>query len=405
MSTYKYQAISRSGERVSGVIEGFNELDAATRIKESCDVVLRLTQVREKDAVGILNMEIGGAHLDPKAFTVMCNQFAIILRAGIPVSRTVHLVADKTTDKTLKRMLRHVAEDVENGRNLSASFADRGGKLLPQTFVETIRAGEESGSVDKSFQSMAEHYDKQTKLRSKVRGAMAYPAFVLVLAVAVVAVLMIVVIPKLMPMFEDMGTELPAPTKVLIAVSNFFTNYWMILVIVLAALLLAWKLYGATESGRLKLARLSLKLPVLGNIGELNAASQFANSMTTMLSAGIPITKAISITAKVLDNYYISNEVGKLAAKLEEGYALGASMRESGCMPDILTDMVAVGEETGEMEETLRTIAAYYDQELQMATDAALKKLEPALLIGLAGVAGFIVISIYLAMFSMYGAL
>ena len=107
----------------------------------------------------------------------------------------------------------------------------------------------------------------------------------------------------------------------------------------------------------------------------------------------------------MLDNYYISNEVGKLAAKLEEGYALGASMRESGCMPDILTDMVAVGEETGEMEETLRTIAAYYDQELQMATDAALKKLEPALLIGLAGVAGFIVISIYLAMFSMYGAL
>ena len=146
-------------------------------------------------------------------------------------------------------------------------------------------------------------------------------------------------------------------------------------------------------------------MPVLGEIGELNAASQFANTMVTMLSAGLPLTKSISITANVLDNYYISTEIGKLATKLEEGRSLGASMREAQVMPDILVDMVAVGEETGEMESTLNTIAKFYDEELETAIAAALAKLEPTLLVGLAVIAGFIVIAVYMAMFSMYSVM
>ena len=141
---------------------------------------------------------------------------------------------------------------------------------------------------------------------------------------------------------------------------------------------------------------------MLGNIAQLNAASQFANTMTTMLASGLSMTKAISITAGVLDNYYVGNEIGRLTGRLEEGQTLGASMRDSGCMPDILVDMVAVGEETGEMEKTLDTIALYYDAELDMAIAAALAKLEPTVLIFLAVVAGFIVIAIYMSIFQMY---
>ena len=143
-------------------------------------------------------------------------------------------------------------------------------------------------------------------------------------------------------------------------------------------------------------------MPVLGNIEELNGASEFSNTLTTMLSAGLTMTRAITITARTMKNYYLSTEVGKLAVKLEEGHALGASMREANFMPDILVDMVAVGEETGELEKTLHTIAGYYDAELDMAIAAALAKLEPTLLVGLAGIAGFIVAAIYMAMFSMY---
>ena len=382
-------------------MEGFDELDAVDHIKQTCSIVLKLKEI-DPDKPGLLNMEVGGSKLNSKAFTVMCSQFSIILRAGIPIARTVHLIADKTTDKPLKKMLMKIAKDVEAGRSLAASFAEHGGKLLPTTFIETIRAGEESGNLDRSFDTMYRHYDKQTKMRGKVRGALSYPIFVLIIAVAVVVVLMVKVVPTFTSIFESYGSELPAITRLLIGISNFFRKYTIWMAAVFALLFIVYKLYGNTEKGRLNLARIQLRLPVLGNIAQLNAASQFANTMTTMLASGLSMTKAISITAGVLDNYYVGNEIGRLTGRLEEGQTLGVSMRDSGCMPDILVDMVAVGEETGEMEKTLDTIALYYDAELDMAIAAALAKLEPTILIFLALVAGFIVIAIYMSIFQMY---
>ena len=393
--------MSHNGQKVSGVIEAFNEMDAVDRIKQTHDIIVKITPVKG-EGEGLLNMEIGGNRLNSKAFIVMCSQFAIILNAGIPIARTVHLIADKTSDKPLKRMLVKVAEDVEAGRSVAASFAERGDKLLPTTFVETIAAGEQSGNLDKAFQTVHEHFDKQAKMAAKVRSAMAYPLFVLAIAVGVVAVLMIKVVPTFTAIFDSMGGELPGITRALIAISNFFIHYWMILVAIIAAVIIFYKVYGATEEGRMNFAKWILKVPILGNIQELNAASEFANTLATMLASGLPMTRAISITAKTMSNYFMSTEVGKLAVKLEEGHALGQSMREANFMPDILVDMVAVGEETGEMEKTLNTIAKYYDAELDMAIASALAKLEPALLVGLAGIAGFIVIAIYMAMFGMY---
>ena len=407
MVTYKYVALSPDGQKVTGVVDGFNELDAVDRIKQNHSVILKLTPMQEngEEAAGLLSMEVGKPKLNAKAFTVMCNQFAIILASGIPIARTVHLIADKTSDKTLKKMLRQVGDDVESGRSLAASFTERGADFLPTTFIETVRAGEESGNLDGAFRSVADHFDKQVKMRGKVKSALSYPIFVLIVAVAVVVVLMVKVVPTFTAIFESYDADLPGITKALIAISNFFAKYWMVLLAIVAAGTLAYKIYDNTEEGRLKLAQWQLKLPVLGEIAEYNGASQFANTMTTMLAAGLPMTRCISITAKVLDNYYLSTEIGKLSGKLEEGKALAASMREAQVMPDILVDMVGVGEETGEMEKTLHTIAGYYDDELEMAINSALEKLEPALLVGLAGVAGFIVIAVYMAMFQMYAAM
>ncbi len=389
---------------MSGIIEAFNELDAVGRIKEDCDVVLKVTEVKE-DKPGFLNMDVGGNKLNNKAFTVMCSQFAIILRSGVPIARTIHLIADKTTDKPLKKILKKVGEDVEAGRSVAASFEERGGKLLPLTFIESIRAGEASGSLDKAFESMYLHFDKQIKMRGKVRSALAYPVFVLVIAVVVVIVLMVRVVPTFTDIFASMGADLPGITKALIAISDFFAAAWLPMLIVIVVLIILYKVYGRTEKGKLLFARWKLKLPVLGNINMLNAASQFANAMTTMMGAGLPLVRALGISAKTLDNYYISHELGKLTGKIEEGNTLGSSLREAKVLPDILVDMTAVGEETGELEETLHTIAGYYDSELETATKAALAKLEPTLLVILAVIAGFIVIAIYVAMFEMYGAM
>ena len=384
-------------------MEGYNELDAVDRIKQTYKILLEISEVKEK--TGLMNIEIGGNRLNAKAFTVMCSQFAIIVSAGIPIARTVQLIADKTTDKTLKKMLLKVADDVESGRGLAASFADHGEKILPPTFIETIRAGEESGNLDKAFETVYEHFDKLNKMRAKVRGALAYPIFVLVVAVIVVIILMVKVVPTFTEIFESYDAELPLVTRILIGISNFFKKAWFPMLIVAFLIFLAYKLYESLDEGKLNLAKIQLKIPILGNISELNCAAQFANTLSTMLASGLTMTRALAITSKTLDNYYISTEVGKITGKLEQGHAMGVSLREANIMPDILVDMVGVGEETGEMEQTLRTIGAYYDTELDMAIASALAKLEPALLVGLAAVAGFIVIAMYMAMFSMYSVM
>lgn len=371
------------------------------RIKRTCDFVEKITPLGgEKKS--ILNMQLGGNKLNAKAFSMMCSQFSIILNAGIPVARTCHLVAEKTGDKTLNRILNQVADDVEGGRSLSASFADRGGGLFPPTFVETVRAGEETGSVDKSFDTMHEHFDKINKLKKKLRSAMAYPLFVLVIAVIVVIVLMVKVVPTFTAMFEDLGGELPGITKLLIAISDFFRDYTLLLIAIGVLLYFVFRVYKNTEKGKLKVAEITRELPLAGPISILSSASQFASTMGTMLSAGLPMVRSLTITARTLSNYYVSKQVGKIAVKVEEGRPVGASLKEAGVMPDILVDMVTVGENTGEMEATLKTIANYYDVELDGAIASCVAKVEPAIMVGLAGIAGFVVVAIYMSMFSMY---
>jgi type IV pilus assembly protein PilC len=383
------------------VVDAYNEIDAMERIKRTCDFVEKITPLGgEKKS--ILNMQLGGNKLNAKAFSMMCSQFSIILNAGIPVARTCHLVAEKTGDKTLNRILNQVADDVEGGRSLSASFADRGGGLFPPTFVETVRAGEETGSVDKSFDTMHEHFDKINKLKKKLRSAMAYPLFVLVIAVIVVIVLMVKVVPTFTAMFEDLGGELPGITKLLIAISDFFRDYTLLLIAIGVLLYFVFRVYKNTEKGKLKVAEITRELPLAGPISILSSASQFASTMGTMLSAGLPMVRSLTITARTLSNYYVSKQVGKIAVKVEEGRPVGASLKEAGVMPDILVDMVTVGENTGEMEATLKTIANYYDVELDGAIASCVAKVEPAIMVGLAGIAGFVVVAIYMSMFSMY---
>ena len=230
MPTYKYSAMTRDGKKVAGVIEGFNELDAVGKIKESYSIVLQVSEVKEKGkAAQFLSMDLGGNKLNAKAFTLMCSQFSVILRAGIPITRTVELIAEKMTDKPLKRVLEQVAKDVEAGRSLSSSFAERGRKLLPITFLETIHAGEEAGTLDTAFDSVSKHFTKQSKMKGKVRSALIYPTFVLIVAIAVVIVLMVKVVPTFTAIFDSYDAELPMVTQLLINMSDFFRRYWMIM--------------------------------------------------------------------------------------------------------------------------------------------------------------------------------
>lgn len=399
MITYQYKALSVNGAKVNGVVEAVDEYAAVAQIKATCPIILDIKPVKEKTS--ILSKEIGTPKLDHKALSVMCSQFSIILRSGVAIDTCMTLISRQVKDKHLKKMLEKSAEDVSKGNGIAASF-EKNCPYLPSIFIETVRAGEESGTIEKSFETLHKYYDKSFKTKQKVKQATSYPIFVLILAVVVLAVVMIQVIPTIAETFVDLNGELPALTKAMIAMSEFAgKNIWWITLVILFVIIVG-KLYCNTEKGRVWWSEMSLKFPVLGNIAVLSGAAQFANTMSTLLAAGLSVSYSLEVTGKVLDNYVMGQEISRMTGSIEEGKRLGDCMRQSKYFPSTLTEMCAIGEEVGELETTLETIGTYYDNEAQHATEKAIQKLEPTILIIMAIFAGFIVIAIYLPMFSMY---
>ncbi len=403
MPNFKYKAISTDGAQVSGVIEAYDEFEAVSMIKQNCRVVTSIKEVDAKKKFG-LSMNIGSTMIKEKVLALTCSQFAIVLKAGMPIVRSVELIAGQTTDKLMKELLLEVAQDVATGYGLAQSFENKGIKKLPTTFIETIRAGEESGTLETSFAKLHTYYDASSKVKAEVKSAMMYPIFLLGLSVVVIAIVMLVAMPVFLGIFENLGAELPGPTKVLIALTDFFSAYWLYIFIFLALAIIGIVLWRRTEQGRMWFARTQLKLPILGKVAQMKGASQFANTMTTMLASGLSIVNATSICSRVLDNYHLGTELGKSVGLLEEGKSLGYSIEKCDCFPDLLVEMTAVGEQTGSLENTLDTIGEYYDSETKIASDRALKALQPIITVVLGVFIGFIVIALYLPMFNMYGS-
>lgn len=402
MPTYKYEGAYAGGETVTGVVEAVSEHEAVAQIRQSCEVVLSLKEVPRAPGDG-------GAlgrfqRINAKSLALTCQQFAIILRAGLPLVQTVDLVAGQTGDKTLTRLLRQVSEDVSNGWSLSYSFDQRGGRL-PTTFRETIRAGEESGDLISAFERMGSYYDRTAKTHARAVSALTYPAFVIAVAVVVIIIIMGYAVPSFISTFDSMNIELPWVTLALIAMTDFFSQYGLALLAGLAGLgVLVW-IYGHTEGGGMRLSRLRLALPVVGSIGRMANSSQFAHTMAAMLAAGMPILQAIEVSGKAMSSLCMSREVLETIAGVESGRTLGECLARSRELPHMLVEMTAVGEAAGALESTLDVLADYYDHEVDTGTARALSLLEPAIIIVLAVFVVFILMAVYLPMFSMYSAI
>lgn len=404
MPNYKYKAIAQDGTIIGGVIDAYDEFEAVDRIKQNSRVVTSISTVDDPDKQGFsLNMTIGTPKVKEKTIALMCSQFAIVLKAGMPIVRCVELIAGQTTDAVLKKILEQVAEDVATGYGLAQSFENKGAKILPNTFIETIRSGEESGTLEIAFAKLQVYFEKSAKTKDKVKSAMMYPAFLAVIAVVVIAIVLMVAMPVFVDMLVDSGNELPAITVILINLSNFFSKYWVAVLGIIALLVAVLKLWSTTEKGRMALAKAQLKLPALGRVAQMKGASQLANTMSTMLASGLSIVRSVSICAKTLDNYHLSTQLAASVTLLEEGKPLGQCLEKCGCFPDLLVEMVTVGEETGSLESTLDTIGEYYDSETTIASERALSTLQPAITIVMGVVIGFIVMALYMPMFSMYG--
>lgn len=402
MPTYKYEASYPGGERVTGVIDAVSENDAVAQIRQSCETVLSLREVPRAAA----SDPLARFHkISAKSLALTCQQFSIILKAGLPLVQTVDLVANQSEDKQLGRLLRQVSEDVSNGWSLSYSFEQRGSKSLPVTFRETVRAGEESGDLLSSFQRMSQYFDQMNKTHESVVSALTYPAFVMVVAAVVIIIIMGYAVPTFTNMFGSMGIELPFVTVALIAMSDFFQKYALFLFAGIAALVFGIKAFSMTETGRPLTAKAQLKLPVFGEIIRMSGASQFAHTMSTLLTAGMPILQAIEVSGRTITNDCISGEVLGTLTGVEGGHPLGECMNYTKELPPMLVQMTAVGEATGALESTLKILAEYYDNEVQIRTKRALALLEPAIIVVLAIFVVFILMAVYLPMFSMYASI
>lgn len=401
MTTFKYKAISKDGAPVTGVLDAYDEFEAVAKIKEDCTIITKIEPIPEKRERIDLNEPLW---VSDKVLSLVSSQFAILLRAGLPIARTVEIVGTQVADRLMKKILRQVAEDVTAGYSLAQSFENHG-KKLPATFIETVRAGEESGTLETSFAKLEAYYQKTYKIKSKVKSAMTYPLFLSILAVAVVVIIVSFVLPNIMGMVISGSGEMPLPTKILLSITNFFKSWWWLLAILLVGSILFCQLYKKTEQGRTIFAKIALKLPVLGKINLMKGSSQFANTMSTLLSAGLPVTRALTVTGRVMDNYSMGQEVGKLTVGVEEGKRVGEVLRGAPYFPPLLVEMTAVGEESGSLEETLDTIGAYFDSEVQSASNRALSLLEPIITVVMGIVVGFLVIALYMPMFSMYSGI
>ena len=401
MTTYKYKGVSPDGARVSGVIKAYDEFEAVSQLRETCSVVTKIEAVPEQKEGGV---SFGSRRIKAKELAILCSQFAIILTSGLPIVRCVEMVAAQARTREVRQLLERVAEDVSGGYSLAQSFSNAG-TLLPVTFIETVRAGEQSGTLELCFQRLHTYYDKSAKTRAKLVSTLTYPVLVLIVAAIVFLIIMVVAVPMFTSAFAEMGSELPAVTRGLMAVSGFFQRYWWALLLIVLVILIARLLLRRSEQGRLFLAAGKLRRSPLRRLHQMNAASQFASTMATMLAAGLPVTRALEVTSGVVSNYLFANAVRRVRQGVEQGRALADCMLTDPTFPRLLTEMTGVGERSGNLEQTLTVIGDYFDNEVSVTTQRLLSLLEPAITIALAVITVILLLAVYLPMFTMYGSL
>ncbi len=339
-----------------------------------------------------------------KTLPLVCRQFAALLRIELPLVQVVGIVASRTTNRVLARIWQCAYEDMLNGESLAESLSDRE-ERLPDTFLEAIRRGEDSDDLRGAFLRMADYYDSMNHIRAKALNAMIYPAFVLGVAVMVVGIILSYTVPSYTSTFAAMNIELPWITVALTKLENFGQKYGGWILLFLAAMGLGLFVYARTEKGRVRFGRLYCSVPIVGRISGMAAASQFARTLSTLLASGTPYTRAIELSGRAIGNAYIRGTVLEMLPDVEAGMSLGECLHRMGKFPELLTEMVSIGESEGTLEDFLEMMADYYDYELGITVTRLFSLLEPIMLLLLAGIVLMILLSVYIPLFELYEAI
>ena len=396
MAQYNYKAMDKNGKAKKGSIEAIN-LDKAKEKLKSEGLIVQ--DIKEQGA----GKKGGGKKVKDKDLAVFCKQFSAVLNAGVTIISALEMMSEQLENKTLKRALQEAQSYVQKGGTLADAFK-LNPKVFPPIMINMTAAGEMSGNLEICFDRLTTHFETANALHSKVKGAVTYPIVILIVVVAVVAVLLVGVIPQFSQMFDDLGSELPAATQMLVNLSNFLQHKWYILVIIVAAIVFGLKAFGKTEPGSLMYAKIGIKFPLFGNLTIKSAAATFSRTMETLMASGISLIDAVEQVAKMINNRIIREALLDAKTQIAKGVPLSKPLRDCGIFPPMLPQMTKIGEETGNIEDMMDKVADYYEMEVNDATDALTAAMEPLIIVIMGVVVGGIVMAIYSPMLSMYDA-
>jgi len=402
LDNFAYVAILPNGKEKKGSLQAENEEFVRKSLKSEGMIVTRIT--KQNAMTKDLSFTLFKKKIKPRDLSVFCRQFVSIIGAGVPIGQAMDMLQEQTENKRLATAIKNANEGIRKGETLSSSMAAQK-DVFPTMLDNMVEAGEASGSIDVAFDRMGTQFEKDAKLSGMMKKAMIYPCVVGVVAIAVIIVLMVVVVPTFSDMFTQIGTELPGLMKGIIATSNFIVNKWYILIAVVVALVVGIKLFAKSIKGQEVFGKLAMKAPIFGNLTIKNACSKFARTMSTLLAAGIPMIEALDITSRNMSNIHFKRALENAEDDVAKGIPLSVSLTSANIFPPMVVHMIKIGEETGNIETMLDKLADYYDEEVELATQAVMAAMEPLIIVVMALIVGTIVIAIIQTMASMYGGL
>ncbi|MBA3329993.1 MAG: type II secretion system F family protein [Actinobacteria bacterium] len=399
MAAYAYSAINAQGAELSGQISAPDADAAREQLRSRGLLAQGLKEVSDSSARGLGRMN--KKKVKPKALQVFSRQFATMIDAGMSIVSALVVLESQTDDKRLAEVTKEVREDVEGGLLLSQAMARRS-DVFSKLYVAMIEAGEAAGILDQVLDRVAVQIEKETKIKRRVRGAMLYPLVVLSFATLVLIGMLLFLVPVFVKVFDDLGGELPALTKIVLAASNGLKGYWFIIFPLAFAIGYGLRRYMRTESGRQAWDRLKLKVPMkIGDVVLKVTIARFSRTLSTLVAAGVDIIKALEITGQTAGNWVIEDALTTVRLKVQEGVPIAQPLTENGVFPPMVSQMVKVGEETGELEKMLGKVADFYEDEVDSAVQTLTSIIEPLMMIGVGLMVGVIVISMYLPMFKL----
>src|ERR1044071_3809055 len=395
MPVYTYRGTNRAGAAVSGELTATNKLELQNLLKRQ-----QITATKMSEKGREFNIPTFGSGVNARELAIFTRQFSVMIDAGLPLVQCLEILASQQENKTFKRALIQIRQDVESGSNLADSMRKHP-KIFNDLFTNMIAAGEAGGILETILPPLSTYIEKAVKLNSQVKSAMIYPVAVISIACIVVAVILWKVIPVFASLFASLGATLPLPTRIVIALSNFIAAYWWIIPIFIGGAIYAIRRYHETYKGKRVIDGFLLKLPIVGILLRKIAVARFCRTLSTLTASGVPILDGLTLTARPAGNSIIEDAIMATRKSVEEGKTISEPLGDTDVFPSMVVQMIAVGEQTGALDTMLSKIADFYEEEVDTAVAGLMKLLEPVLIAFRGVPIGGIVIAMYMPMFSL----